>query len=84
MSALQSLSMFFVFLFFFFGGACDTNIHGVHYRYKDLEAAQAAGKGLGFLPPPVAAPNATLLRNGKSARDRNRMVAPLIISEAFG
>ncbi|KAG1898844.1 uncharacterized protein F5891DRAFT_981506 [Suillus fuscotomentosus] len=52
-------------------------------KYKDLEAAQAEGKSLSFLPPPVAVPNAPLLRNGKSARDRNRMVAPIIISEAF-
>ncbi|KAG1888478.1 uncharacterized protein F5891DRAFT_987770 [Suillus fuscotomentosus] len=52
-------------------------------KYKDLEAAQAEGKSLSFLPLPVAVPNAPLLRNGKSARDRNRMVAPLIISEAF-
>ncbi|KAG1896095.1 uncharacterized protein F5891DRAFT_983787 [Suillus fuscotomentosus] len=52
-------------------------------KYKDLEAAQAEGKSLNFLPPPVAVPNAPLLRNGKSTRDRNRMVAPLIISEAF-
>ncbi|KAG1851938.1 hypothetical protein F4604DRAFT_1686759 [Suillus subluteus] len=52
-------------------------------KYKDLEAAQAEGNSLSFLPPPVAVPNAPLLRNGKSARDRNRMVAPIIISEAF-
>ncbi|KAG1902402.1 uncharacterized protein F5891DRAFT_1186513 [Suillus fuscotomentosus] len=52
-------------------------------KYKDLEAAQAEGKSLSFLPPPVAVHNAPLLCNGKSARDRNCMVAPLIISEAF-
>jgi hypothetical protein len=56
----------------------------MHYRYKDLEAAQADGKGLGFLPLPATVPNGSLLRNGKSARDRNRKVAPIIISEAFG
>ncbi|KAG1805171.1 uncharacterized protein BJ212DRAFT_1486478 [Suillus subaureus] len=53
------------------------------YRYKDLEAAQAEGKSLSFLPPPVAVPNAPLLHNGKSTRDRNCIVVPLIISEAF-
>ncbi|KAG1889068.1 uncharacterized protein F5891DRAFT_1198767 [Suillus fuscotomentosus] len=52
-------------------------------KYKDLEAAQAEGKSLSSLSPPVAVPNAPLLCNGKSARDRNCMVAPLIISEAF-
>ncbi|KAG1849433.1 hypothetical protein DFJ58DRAFT_842646 [Suillus subalutaceus] len=52
-------------------------------KYKGLEAAQAEGKGLSFLPPPAAVPNAPLLHNGKSTRDRNRMVAPIIISEAF-
>ncbi|KAG1722128.1 hypothetical protein EDB19DRAFT_1916856 [Suillus lakei] len=52
-------------------------------KYKDLEAAQAEGKSLSFLPPPVAVPNAPLLCNGKSARDRNHMVAPIIIGEAF-
>ncbi|KAG1797813.1 uncharacterized protein HD556DRAFT_1306406 [Suillus plorans] len=52
-------------------------------KYKDLEAAQAEGKSLSFLPPPVAVPNAPLLCNSKSARDRNCMVAPIIISEAF-
>ncbi|KAG0696431.1 hypothetical protein DFH29DRAFT_879347 [Suillus ampliporus] len=52
-------------------------------KYKDLETAQAEGKSLSFLPPPVAVPNAPLLHNGKSARDRNCMVAPVIISEAF-
>ncbi|KAG1840803.1 hypothetical protein F4604DRAFT_1939909 [Suillus subluteus] len=55
----------------------------VRNRYKDLEAAQAAGKNIKFLPPPAPAPNASLLRNGKSDRDRNRMVAPVVISEAF-
>ncbi|KAG2108608.1 hypothetical protein DEU56DRAFT_762519 [Suillus clintonianus] len=52
-------------------------------KYKDLEAAQAAGKNIKFLPPPAPAPNASLLRNGKSDRDRNHMVAPVVISEAF-
>ncbi|KAG2146364.1 hypothetical protein DEU56DRAFT_753830 [Suillus clintonianus] len=52
-------------------------------KYKDLEAAQAAGKNIKFLPPPAPASNASLLRNGKSDRDRNRMVAPVVISEAF-
>ncbi|KAG1778077.1 hypothetical protein EV702DRAFT_1196496 [Suillus placidus] len=52
-------------------------------KYKDLEAAQAEGKSISFLPPPVAVPNAPLLCNSKSTRDRNRMVAPIIISEAF-
>ncbi|KAG1845350.1 hypothetical protein F4604DRAFT_1688763 [Suillus subluteus] len=59
------------------------NILGIYYMYKDLEAAQAAGKNIKFLPPPAPAPNASLLRNGKSDRDRNRMVAPVVISEAF-
>ncbi|KAG1855261.1 hypothetical protein F4604DRAFT_1932322 [Suillus subluteus] len=52
-------------------------------KYKDLEAAQAAGKNIKFLPPPAPASNASLLRNGKSDRDRNCMVAPVVISEAF-
>ncbi|KAG1899743.1 uncharacterized protein F5891DRAFT_1189553 [Suillus fuscotomentosus] len=52
-------------------------------KYKDLEAAQAEGKSISFLLPPAAVPNGSLLCNGKSDRDRNRMVAPVIISEAF-
>jgi hypothetical protein len=55
-----------------------------YYRYKDLEAAQAGGKNINFLPPAAPVANASLLRNGKSDRDRNRMVAPVVISEAFG
>jgi hypothetical protein len=54
-------------------------------RYKDLEAAQAEGKTLGLLlPSSTTVPNGTLLCNGKSARDRNRRVAPMIIGEKFG
>ncbi|KAG2109834.1 uncharacterized protein F5147DRAFT_772685 [Suillus discolor] len=52
-------------------------------KYKDLEAAQAEGKNISFFLLPVQLPNGSLLRNGKSDRDRNRMVAPVIISEAF-
>ncbi|KAJ8580672.1 hypothetical protein M405DRAFT_869310 [Rhizopogon salebrosus TDB-379] len=53
-------------------------------RYKDLEAAQAEGKTLGLLlPSSTTVPNGTLLCNGKSARDRNRRVAPMIIGEKF-
>ncbi|KAG2104649.1 uncharacterized protein F5147DRAFT_775471 [Suillus discolor] len=52
-------------------------------KYKDLEAAQAGGKNINFLPPPAPVANASLLCNGKSDRDRNRMVAPVVISEAF-
>ncbi|KAG2085008.1 uncharacterized protein F5147DRAFT_782263 [Suillus discolor] len=61
------------------------NLHQAWFPtvYKDLEAAQAEGKGLSFLLPPAIVPNAPLLHNSKSARDRNRMVAPIIISEAF-
>lgn len=65
-------------------GRCHTNILGMYYRYKDLETAQAEGKSFSFLPPSATVPNASLLRNGKSNRDRNRMVAPIIISKAFG
>jgi hypothetical protein len=56
----------------------------LHYRYKDLEAAQAEGISFSFLPRSTAVPNGTLLCNSKSARDRNRKVAPMIISEKFG
>ncbi|KAG1812256.1 uncharacterized protein BJ212DRAFT_1301754 [Suillus subaureus] len=51
--------------------------------YKDLEAAQAEGISFSFLPHSTAVPNGMLLCNGKSARDRNRKVAPMIISEKF-
>ncbi|KAG2738785.1 hypothetical protein P692DRAFT_20882339 [Suillus brevipes Sb2] len=53
-------------------------------KYKDLEAAQAEGISFSFLPRSTAVPNGMLLCNGKSARDRNRKVAPMIISEKFG
>ncbi|KAG1738080.1 uncharacterized protein EDB91DRAFT_1082840 [Suillus paluster] len=52
-------------------------------KYKDLEAAQAEGVTFSFLPRSTDVPNGTLLCNGKSARDRNRKVAPMIISEKF-
>ncbi|KAG1803294.1 uncharacterized protein BJ212DRAFT_1487084 [Suillus subaureus] len=52
-------------------------------KYKDLEAAQAEGISFSFLPCSTAVPNGMLLCNGKSARDRNRKVAPMIISEKF-
>ncbi|KAG1882246.1 hypothetical protein F4604DRAFT_1921988 [Suillus subluteus] len=52
-------------------------------KYKDLEAAQAEGLTFSFLPRSTDVPNGTLLCNGKSARDRNRKVAPMIISEKF-
>ncbi|KAG1781438.1 hypothetical protein EV702DRAFT_1192927 [Suillus placidus] len=52
-------------------------------KYKDLEAAQAEGISFSFLPRPTAVPNGMLLCNGKSTRDRNRKVAPMIISEKF-
>ncbi|KAG1789794.1 hypothetical protein EV424DRAFT_1355580, partial [Suillus variegatus] len=51
-------------------------------KYKDLEAAHAEGKTFSLLPPSSTAPNGTLLCNGKPARDRNRKVAPLMITEA--
>ncbi|KAG1904973.1 uncharacterized protein F5891DRAFT_976551 [Suillus fuscotomentosus] len=51
--------------------------------YKDLEAAQAEGISFSFLPRSTTGPNGTLLCNGKSARDRNRKVTPMIISEKF-
>jgi hypothetical protein len=54
-----------------------------YYRYKDLEAAQAGGKNINFLLPSAPVTNASLLCNGKSDRDRNHMVAPMVISEAF-
>ncbi|KAG1833613.1 hypothetical protein DFJ58DRAFT_736051 [Suillus subalutaceus] len=49
----------------------------------DLEAAQAGGKNINSLPLAAPVANASLLRNGKSDRDRNHMVAPVVISEAF-
>ncbi|KAG1744086.1 uncharacterized protein EDB91DRAFT_1246967 [Suillus paluster] len=52
-------------------------------KYKDLEAAQAEGITFSFLPHSTAVPNGTLLCNGKSTRDRNRKVTPMIISEKF-
>ncbi|KAG1822593.1 uncharacterized protein BJ212DRAFT_1296608 [Suillus subaureus] len=52
-------------------------------KYKDLEAAQAEGISFSFLPRSTAVPNGMLLCNGKSARDRNRKVTPMIISEKF-
>ncbi|KAJ8581493.1 hypothetical protein M405DRAFT_847013 [Rhizopogon salebrosus TDB-379] len=53
-------------------------------RYKDLEAVQAEGKTVGLLlPSSTTVPNGTLLCNGKSARDRNRRVALIIIGEKF-
>ncbi|KAG1721171.1 uncharacterized protein EDB91DRAFT_1088548 [Suillus paluster] len=55
----------------------------INYRYKDLEAAHAKGKTFSLLPPSSTTPNGTLLCNGKPARDRNRKVAPMMISEKF-
>ncbi|KAG2065154.1 hypothetical protein BDR04DRAFT_1161744 [Suillus decipiens] len=52
-------------------------------KYKDLEAAQAEGISFSFLPCSTAVPNGMLLCNGKSARDRNRKVTPMIISKKF-
>ena len=66
---------------------CSNNTKGSYSRYcryKDLEAAQAEGKTLGLLPSSTTVPNGTLLCNGKSARDRNRRVASVIIGEKFG
>ncbi|KAJ8587513.1 hypothetical protein M405DRAFT_863664 [Rhizopogon salebrosus TDB-379] len=56
---------------------------GFFSRYKDLEAVQAEGVTFSFLPPSTTIPNSTLLCNGKSTRDRNRKVAPMIISKKF-
>ncbi|KAG1810842.1 uncharacterized protein BJ212DRAFT_1483975 [Suillus subaureus] len=52
-------------------------------KYKDLEAAHAEGKTFSLLPASSTAPNGSLLCNGKPARDRNRKVAPMMISEMF-
>ncbi|KAG2340034.1 hypothetical protein BDR05DRAFT_950671 [Suillus weaverae] len=52
-------------------------------KYKDLEAAHAEGKTFSLLPPSSTTLNGTLLCNGKPARDRNRKVAPMMISEKF-
>ncbi|KAG1820765.1 hypothetical protein EV424DRAFT_1539308 [Suillus variegatus] len=52
-------------------------------KYKDLEAAHAEGKTFSLLPASSTAPNGSLLRNSKPARDRNRKVAPMMISEMF-
>ncbi|KAG1772921.1 hypothetical protein EV702DRAFT_1201191 [Suillus placidus] len=52
-------------------------------KYKDLEAAHTEGKTFSLLPPSSTTPNSTLLCNGKPARDRNRKVAPMMISEKF-
>ncbi|KAG2046092.1 hypothetical protein BDR06DRAFT_1039184 [Suillus hirtellus] len=52
-------------------------------KYKDLEAAHAEGKTFSLLPPSSTTLNDTLLCNGKPARDRNRKVAPMMISEKF-
>ncbi|KAG1777887.1 hypothetical protein EV702DRAFT_1196684 [Suillus placidus] len=51
-------------------------------KYKDLEAAHAKGKTFSLLPPSSTTPNGTLLCNGKPARDRNRKVVPMMITEA--
>ncbi|KAG2063363.1 hypothetical protein BDR04DRAFT_1123310 [Suillus decipiens] len=51
-------------------------------QYKDLEAVQAGGKNINFLPPAALVANASLLHNSKSNSDRNRMVAPMVISKA--
>ncbi|KAG2047009.1 hypothetical protein BDR06DRAFT_1014263 [Suillus hirtellus] len=51
--------------------------------YKDLEAAHTEGKTFSLLPASSTAPNGSLLCNGKPARDRNRKVAPMMISEKF-
>ncbi|KAG1856149.1 hypothetical protein F4604DRAFT_1932006 [Suillus subluteus] len=52
-------------------------------KYKDLEAAHAEGETFSLLPPSSTTPNGTLLCNGKPARDRNRKVVPMMISEKF-
>ncbi|KAG1730470.1 hypothetical protein EDB19DRAFT_1832032 [Suillus lakei] len=52
-------------------------------KYKDLEATHAEGKTFSLLLPSSTTPNGTLLCNGKPARDRNRKVAPMMISEKF-
>ncbi|KAG1723151.1 hypothetical protein EDB19DRAFT_1916250 [Suillus lakei] len=56
-----------------------TTIH----KYKDLEATHAKGKTFSLLPPSSTALNGTLLCNSKPARDRNRKVVPMMISEKF-
>ncbi|KAG1795440.1 uncharacterized protein HD556DRAFT_1442292 [Suillus plorans] len=48
-------------------------------KYKDLEAAHAEGKTFSLLPASSTAPNGSLLRNGKPARDRNRKLTMLDI-----
>ncbi|KAG2046181.1 hypothetical protein BDR06DRAFT_1014952 [Suillus hirtellus] len=52
-------------------------------KYKDLEAAHAEGKTFSLLPASYTAPNGSLLCNSKPARDRNRKVTPMMISEKF-
>ncbi|KAG2139152.1 uncharacterized protein EDB93DRAFT_1253077 [Suillus bovinus] len=52
-------------------------------KYKDLEATHTKGKTFSLLPPSSTTPNSTLLCNGKPARDRNRKVVPMMISEKF-
>ncbi|KAG2066407.1 hypothetical protein BDR04DRAFT_1160299 [Suillus decipiens] len=52
-------------------------------KYKDLEAAHTEGKTFSLLPASSTASNDSLLCNGKPARDRNRMVMPMMISEKF-
>ncbi|KAG1838528.1 hypothetical protein DFJ58DRAFT_733783 [Suillus subalutaceus] len=52
-------------------------------KYKDLEAAHAEGKTFSLLPASSTAPNGSLLCNGKPARDRNRKVPPMMISQKF-
>ncbi|KAG2039380.1 hypothetical protein BDR03DRAFT_1009011 [Suillus americanus] len=52
-------------------------------KSKYLEAAHAEGKTFSLLPPSSTTLNGTLLCNGKPARDRNRKVAPMMISEKF-
>ncbi|KAG2083551.1 uncharacterized protein F5147DRAFT_782873 [Suillus discolor] len=51
-------------------------------KYKDLEAAHTEGKTFSLLPASSTAPNGSLLCNSKPARDRNRKVAPMMITEA--
>ncbi|KAG1887882.1 hypothetical protein F4604DRAFT_1916759 [Suillus subluteus] len=52
-------------------------------KYKDLEAVHAEGKTFSLLPASSTAPNGSLLCNGKPARDRNRKVMSMMISEKF-
>ncbi|KAG1887887.1 hypothetical protein F4604DRAFT_1916778 [Suillus subluteus] len=59
------------------------NSHQLDIKYKDLEAVHAEGKTFSLLPASSTAPNGSLLCNGKPARDRNRKVMSMMISEKF-